>query len=83
MMILIIGALRRSRLTFAFEKLNFRKILNYDCAAAAHTLGNRNFVLISSFEHTVGQKRDSTKRYLWSKAIQTTGSVGGPEVDPP
>ena len=24
-------------------------------------------------------KKDSTKRYLWSKTIQTTGSVGGPE----
>ena len=28
-------------------------------------------------------KKDSTKRYLWSKTILTTGSVGGPGVDPP
>ena len=32
---------------------------------------------------TVGEKKDSTKRYLWSKTILTTGSVGGPGVDPP
>ena len=28
-------------------------------------------------------KKDSTKRYLWSKIILTTGSVGEPGVDPP
>ena len=28
-------------------------------------------------------KKDSTKRYLWSKTILTTGSIGGPGVDPP
>ena len=33
--------------------------------------------------YTVGEKKDSTKRYLWSKTILTTGSVGGPGVDPP
>ena len=32
---------------------------------------------------TVGGKKDSTKRYLWSKTIITTGSVGRPGVDPP
>ena len=33
--------------------------------------------------HTVGEKKDSTKRYLWSKTILATSSVGGPGVDPP
>ena len=32
---------------------------------------------------TVEEKKDSTKRHLWSKTILTTGSVGGPGVDPP
>ena len=33
--------------------------------------------------YTVGEKKDSTKRYLWSKTILATSSVGGPGVDPP
>ena len=32
---------------------------------------------------TVGEKKDSTKCYLWSKTILTTGSVDGPGVEPP
>ena len=32
---------------------------------------------------TVGEKKDLTKRYWWSKTIRTKGSVGRPEVDPP
>ena len=28
-------------------------------------------------------KKDSTKRYLWSKTILTTGSVDGPGVERP
>ena len=27
-------------------------------------------------------KKDSTKRYLWSKTILNTGSMGGPGIDP-
>ena len=43
-----------------------------------------NNLLTFCFEsNTVGEKKDSTKRYLWSKTILTTGSVGGPGVDPP
>ena len=33
--------------------------------------------------YTVGEKKDSTKRYLWSKTILTIGSVCWPGVDPP
>ena len=33
--------------------------------------------------YTVGEKKDSTKRYLWSKTILTAGIVGGPGFDPP
>ena len=32
--------------------------------------------------HTVGEKKDSTKRYLWSKTTLITGGVGGAWVDP-
>ena len=40
-------------------------------------------LLFNSRGHTVGEKKDSTKRYLWSKTILTTGRLGGPGADPP
>ena len=36
-----------------------------------------------AFTHTVGEKKDSTKRYLWSKTTLITGNVGGACVDSP
>ena len=38
---------------------------------------------LRNYLRTVGEKKDSTKRYLRSKTILTTGSVGRPGVDPP
>ena len=36
-----------------------------------------------TYIHTVGEKKDSTKRNLWSKTTLITSSVGGARVHPP
>ena len=77
----------KHRIIFAFYEIHANLALQqYACSCflvSSFAVFEQTHFIPNFAIHTVGEEKNSTKHYLWSKTILTTGSVGGPWVDPP